>query len=98
MKKIVLILLMPLLAACSVQQPVAINTSQYNEHPAPYKVHAIGQWGKEYYLLTLTDIHDNYFTVVTPKQDSLTEGDVWQPQQDKKANNRLNIVASNGNK
>jgi hypothetical protein len=61
--------------SCSVTQKTVIDNDQIlNAYSKPFKIFSVGYWTKDYMILTLTDIHNQYFTIKTPVDTTLKPG------------------------
>jgi len=64
--------------SCSVTQKSIVNNEQIlNSYSRPFKIFSVGYWPSGYMILTLTDIHNQYFTITTPADTTLKVGVVY---------------------
>lgn len=65
-------------ASCSVTQKTPIDNDQIlNSYAKPFKIFGVGYWTGGYMVLTLTDIHNKYFTIKTLTDTTLKPGLVY---------------------
>jgi hypothetical protein len=60
-------------------RPAIDNSIALKDHQKPYKIFSIGYWKPGYSIITLRDARQEYFTIKTPKNDSLKVGDIYYP-------------------
>jgi hypothetical protein len=64
--------------SCSVTRKTDVDIGQnLNSYSRPFKIFSVGYWPNGYMILTLTDIHDQYFTIKTLADTNLKVGLVY---------------------
>ncbi|OCX53687.1 hypothetical protein BEL04_05165 [Mucilaginibacter sp. PPCGB 2223] len=67
-----------LFASCSVPKKAAVDNDQVlNSYTKPFKIFSVGYWPGGYMVLTLIDVHNQYFTIKTLADTSLKAGLVY---------------------
>lgn len=65
------------ITACSASQKIPNNEADLNAYSKPFKIFGVGYWNKSTMVLTLTDIHNQYFTIKIPLDTNLKVGLVY---------------------
>ena len=76
MKRICVILLC-FLYGCSAAKPIVTDSAVLRSHPKPIKIYGIGDWTPGYVVITLIDTKNQYFTIITQKNDRLHIGSIY---------------------
>ncbi|WP_448698552.1 hypothetical protein ACFGVR_17040 [Mucilaginibacter sp. AW1-3] len=67
-----------LFASCSTPQKAVVNNDEIlNSYSKPFKIFSVGYWTDGYMVLTLTDAHNQYFTIKTLTDTTLKAGLVY---------------------
>ncbi len=64
--------------SCSVpQKTIDDNAQTLGSYSRPFKIFSVGYWPSGYMVITLTDVHDQYFTIKTLADTTLKAGLVY---------------------